>query len=36
MAYYSTKTYGHNIGLSAVFRQPHADHSIVNICMVIV
>ena len=23
--YYSTKTYGHNIGLSAVFRQPHAD-----------
>ena len=27
MAYYSTKTYGHNIGLSAVFRQPHADHS---------
>ena len=25
--YYSTKTYGHNIGLSAVFRQPHADHS---------
>jgi len=27
MAYLSTKTYGHNIGLSAVFRQPHADHS---------
>ena len=27
MAYYSTKTYGHNIGLSAVFRQPHAYHS---------
>jgi 6-pyruvoyltetrahydropterin/6-carboxytetrahydropterin synthase len=25
--YQSTKTYGHNIGLSAVFRQPHADHS---------
>ena len=24
MAYYSTKTYGHNIGLSAVFRQPKA------------
>lgn len=23
----STKTYGHQIGLSAVFRQPHADHS---------
>ena len=23
----STKTYGHKIGLSAVFRQPHADHS---------
>ena len=27
MAFFSTKTYGHNIGLSAVFRQPHADHS---------
>ena len=27
MADYSTKTYGHNIGLSACFRQPHADHS---------
>lgn len=27
MIYYSTKTYGHNIGLSAVFRQPNADHS---------
>ena len=27
MPYTSTKTYGHNIGLSAVFRQPHADHS---------
>ena len=25
--HYSTKTYGHNIGLSAVFRQPNADHS---------
>jgi len=25
--YYSTKTYGHNIGLSAVFRQPNALHS---------
>ena len=25
--YQSTKTYGHNIVLSAVFRQPHADHS---------
>ena len=25
--YLSTKTYGHNIGLSAVFRQPNADHS---------
>ena len=25
--YYSTKTYNHSIGLSAVFRQPHADHS---------
>lgn len=25
--YYSTKTYGHNIGLSAVFRQPNAEHS---------
>lgn len=25
--YYSTKTYGHNIGLSAVFRQPLATHS---------
>ena len=24
MSYYSTKTYGHNIGLSAVFRQPLA------------
>ena len=23
--YYSTKTYGHNIGLSACFRQPNAD-----------
>jgi len=23
----STKHYGHNIGLSAVFRQPNADHS---------
>jgi 6-pyruvoyltetrahydropterin/6-carboxytetrahydropterin synthase len=27
MPHYSTKTYGHNIGLSAVFRQPNADHS---------
>ena len=27
MSHYSTKTYGHNIGLSAVFRQPNADHS---------
>jgi len=27
MAYFSTKTYGHNIGLSAVFRQPKAMHS---------
>ena len=27
MPHLSTKTYGHNIGLSAVFRQPHADHS---------
>ena len=27
MTHHSTKTYGHNIGLSAVFRQPNADHS---------
>jgi len=27
MPHDSTKTYGHNIGLSAVFRQPNADHS---------
>ena len=27
MAYFSTKTYGHNIGLACVFRQPNADHS---------
>ena len=27
MPYFSTKTYGHNIGLSAVFRQPNANHS---------
>jgi len=27
MTYYSTKTYGHNIGLAFVFRQPNADHS---------
>ena len=25
--YFSTKRYDHNIGLSAVFRQPNADHS---------
>jgi 6-pyruvoyltetrahydropterin/6-carboxytetrahydropterin synthase len=25
--HYSTKRYGHERGLSAVFRQPHADHS---------
>tara|TARA_R110002153_G_scaffold245120_1_gene400627 strand:- start:49 stop:492 length:444 start_codon:yes stop_codon:yes gene_type:complete len=25
--YYSTKRYGHESGLSAVFRQPNADHS---------
>ena len=25
--HYSTKHYGHNIGLSAVFRQPNAGHS---------
>lgn len=25
--HYSTKRYGHDIGLSAVFRQPKADHS---------
>ena len=25
--HYSIKHYGHNIGLSAVFRQPNADHS---------
>lgn len=25
--FYSTKRYGHNIGLSTVFRQPNADHS---------
>lgn len=25
MAFYSTKRYGHNIGLSACFRQPKAD-----------
>ena len=25
--HYSTKHYGHNIGLSEVFRQPNADHS---------
>jgi len=25
MTYYSTKTYGHNIGLSCAFRQPNAD-----------
>ena len=25
--YLSTKHYGHDIGLSAVFRQPNADHS---------
>ena len=27
MPHYSTKTYGHQIGLSAVFRQPNAEHS---------
>jgi 6-pyruvoyltetrahydropterin/6-carboxytetrahydropterin synthase len=27
MTHYSTKTYGHNIGLACVFRQPNADHS---------
>ena len=27
MTYYSTKTYGHNIGLACVFRQPNAGHS---------
>ena len=27
MPYLSTKTYGHNIGLACVFRQPNADHS---------
>ena len=27
MKHYSKKHYGHNIGLSAVFRQPNADHS---------
>jgi|TARA_R110002126_G_scaffold225414_1_gene370305 6-pyruvoyltetrahydropterin/6-carboxytetrahydropterin synthase len=27
MPHFSTKHYGHNIGLSAVFRQPNADHS---------
>ena len=27
--HYSTKHYGHNIGLSVVLRQPNADHSIV-------
>jgi 6-pyruvoyltetrahydropterin/6-carboxytetrahydropterin synthase len=27
MNYYSTKNYGHERGLSACFRQPHANHS---------
>ena len=27
MTFYSTKKYGHSIGLSAVFRQPNATHS---------
>ena len=27
MRHLSTKTYGHNIGLACVFRQPNADHS---------
>ena len=27
MPHLSTKTYGHHIGLSSVFRQPNADHS---------
>ena len=31
MAYFSKKHYGHNIGLSAVFRQPNADHSHCNL-----
>ena len=29
--HYSTKHYGHNIGLSAVFRQPNADHSLCHL-----
>lgn len=29
--YYSTKHYDHSIGLSAVFRQPNADHSHCNL-----
>ena len=28
--HYSTKHYGHNIGLSAVFRQPNADHPLAS------
>ena len=27
MPHFSTKTYGHHIGLACVFRQPKADHS---------
>lgn len=27
MSHFSTKTYGHEQGLSCVFRQPHASHS---------
>ena len=27
MPHFSTKHYGHNIGLACVFRQPNADHS---------
>ena len=36
MTYYSTKTYGHNIGLSAVFRQSNADRPTVVYCTDIV
>ena len=27
MPHFSTKTYGHHLGLACVFRQPNADHS---------